>query len=241
MMMKDIDMDMEELQYLEERAARKRRYQLRLKKERERKILTFFVFVIIFLFYSLFCVLKYNKEEEKILAITVEETPSVTNLSTKAEIVIPDDISNDISISVDVDVITSSPYKYDISEEEKTLFMEIMAAESYEYWSYQDILSLATVVINRYNAPENEFPNDFQEIFTQKNQFSTYSNGRYLTANITENCKQAVEDALQGKVNLNSDVKYFCTKEYYDSCPDNDFFKTLNHVYTVRNVYFFTE
>lgn len=241
MMMKDIDMDMEELQYLKERAARKRRYQLRLKKERERKILTFFVFVIIFLFYSLFCVLKYNKEEEKILAITVEEIPSGTNLSTKAEIVIPDDISNDISISVDVDVIASSPYKYDISEEEKTLFMEIMAAESYEYWSYQDILSLATVVINRYNAPEDEFPNNFQEIFAQKNQFSTYSNGRYLTANITENCKQAVEDALQGKVNLNSGVKYFCTKEYYDSCPDNDFFKTLNHVYTVRNVYFFTE
>lgn len=237
MMMKDIDM--EELQYLRERAARKRRYQLRLKKEKERKILTLFVFVIIFLVYSLFCVLKYNKEEEKILAITVEKIPFETNLSTKTEIVVPDDIANDISISVDV--VASSPYKYDISEEEKTLFMEIMAAESYEYWSYQDILSLATVVINRYNAPEDEFPNNFQEIFTQKNQFSTYSNGRYLTANITENCKQAVEDALQGKVNLNSDVKYFCTKEYYDSCPDSDFFKTLQHVYTVRNVYFFTE
>ena len=224
-----------EMQYLKERAARKRKRQLRLRKERERKILTFFVFVIIFLIYSLFCVLKYNKEEEKILEITVEEIPSEKNFST--QIVIPE---NNVSISVDVNVNVPSSYKYDISEEEKTLFMQIMAAESYEYWSYQDILSLATVVINRYNSPD-EFPHNFHDIFTQENQFATYSNGRYLTANITDNCEQAVEDALEGKVNLNSEVKYFCTKQYYDSCSDNDFFKTLNHVYTVRNVYFFTE
>lgn len=232
-------------QYLRERAARKRRRMLREKKERERKIIIVLFFLIFIFIYFLYCILSQFENQNQIMAITIEEVPFDGKILSGPSVIIPETIT-DTSVTITQEtnvtetVTINVPYKYEITEDVKLLFMQIMAAESYQFWSYEDILSLATVVINRYNAPESEFPDDFYEILTQKKQFSTYANGRYLTANITDECRQAVETALMGETNLNSDVKYFCTKEYYESCPEEDFFKGLNHVYTVRNVYFFT-
>lgn len=231
-------------QYLRERAARKRKRMLREKRERERKIIIVLFFLIFIFIYFLFCMLS-QFENQNIMAITIEEVPLDGKILSAPSVIIPETIT-DTSVTITQEtnitetVTINVPYKYEITEDVKLLFMQIMAAESYQFWSYEDILSLATVVINRYNAPESEFPDDFYEILTQKKQFSTYANGRYLTANITDECRQAVEAALMGEVNLNSDVKYFCTKEYYESYPEDDFFKGLNHVYTVKNIYFFT-
>lgn len=138
----------------------------------------------------------------------------------------------------------TSEYLYDISDEEVLFFKQIMAAESYSFWTYDEILSLATVVINRFSSEIGAFEYDsFHELFTDGVQFSTYIDGRYKTAEITEACDRAVEDALRGKRNLNERVMYFCTKEYYDSCSNSSFFKSgLNQpVYQVRNVLFFEE
>ena len=121
----------------------------------------------------------------------------------------------------------------------RDFFEQVMAAESYEFWSEQDVLSLATVVMNRVNNPD--FPDTVEEVLMQDRQFTTYLNGRYKDAVVTDECKQAVDAALSGKTNLNSNVLWFCTKEYYDNMPEDDFFRSLNHVYTCRNVYFFEE
>lgn len=135
--------------------------------------------------------------------------------------------------------VISKTRVYECSIDDQELFEAIMAAEGYEFWSYNDTLTLATVVINRLNNPA--YPDTIREILEQSKQFESYANGRYKDAVVTDDCKRAVEDALCGKTNLNSDVLFFCTKEYYESCPEDDFFRSLEHVYTCRNVYFFEE
>lgn len=138
---------------------------------------------------------------------------------------------------------TPSSYIYDISEEEVLLFKQIMAAESFSFWRYDEVLSLATVVVNRYESDSFPHNDSFYELLTTDLQFETYSNGRYLEAEITEECDKAVEAVLSGERNLNSDVMYFCTEEYYDVCSSKEFFKKdLDEpVYQVRNVLFFEE
>ena len=138
------------------------------------------------------------------------------------------------------DVVYAKPaYIYDISDEDRLFFEQIMAAESYSYWRTDDVLSLCTVVVNRVNS--KDFPNTFRAVLEQGKQFETYANGRYLNVEITDEVREAVDLALRGEVNLNSEVMWFCTKEYYENSSRNDFFRTLDHVYTCRNVYFFTE
>ena len=134
-------------------------------------------------------------------------------------------------------------YVYNISDEDKLLFKRIISAESYGFWSYQDCLSLATVVTNRLDSESFPHSDSIREILTTKNQFETYSNGRYLEVEITEAADEAVEAALKGNKNLNSDVMYFCTSEYYSVCSSKDFFKSNlgEPVYQVRNVLFFEE
>lgn len=134
-------------------------------------------------------------------------------------------------------------YVYNISEDDKLLFKKIISAESYSFWSYQDCLSLATVVINRLNSETFPHSSSIREILTTKSQFETYSNGRYNEVDITKAADDAVEAVLKGKTNLNSNVMYFCTAEYYDVCSTYDFFKSNldDPVYQVRNVLFFEE
>lgn len=138
------------------------------------------------------------------------------------------------------DVVYAKPaYIYDISDEDRLFFEQIMAAESYSYWRTDDVLSLCTVVVNRVNS--KDFPNTFRGVLEQGKQFETYANGRYLTVEIADEVREAVDLALRGEVNLNSEVMWFCTKKYYEDSSKDDFFRTLDHVYTCRNVYFFTE
>jgi hypothetical protein len=184
--------------------------------------------------------------------VYTEEVPTEAYVETPQETVI-ESIVTDIPMEepvteefpiIEEPVITAEYQEnqqtaYPASEDEILLFEQILAAESFSYWQYEDMLSLATVIINRYNS--DKFPNSIQGILTQRNQFETYSNGRYKTAIVTDECRMAVQDALNGKTNLNSNVMWFCTKGYYDSSSKYDFFKKLEHVYTCRNVYFFTE
>lgn len=131
------------------------------------------------------------------------------------------------------------PGVYPCTEEEKELFMKVISAEGYSFWNYSDYLSLVTVVLNRYES--SDFPDNFHDILMSRKQFEVVGNGRYLDAEITEECRLAVEDGLNGKRNLNHDVLWFCSRDYYENCGDDDFFKTLEKVYACRNIYFFEE
>lgn len=138
-------------------------------------------------------------------------------------------------------VLPENPeHVYPCSSYEEELFANVMSAEGYGFWSYSDYLTLATVVMNRYEAVD--FPNSINDVLMQPLQFEVVGNGRYLQTEPTQDCRQAVSDALCGKRNLNKKVKWFCTKEYYESAPEDDFFKTsLKKVYMCRNLYFFEE
>jgi len=132
-----------------------------------------------------------------------------------------------------------NPYIISFTDEELALFEKIMAAESYWFWKESDVLSLATVVVNR--VLSDEYPDNLRDVLTQENQFATYANGRYRDAVVTDECRAAVNAALRGERNLNMDVLWFCTKEYYNSPDVSNFFLNLEHVYTCRNVFFFEE
>ena len=144
------------------------------------------------------------------------------------------------SVISDISSLDGVSYVIEFTDDERWMFEHVIAAESYPFWKYDDILSLATVVMNRVQNDE-QFPDTLWDVLTQNNQFETYQNGRYLEAVVTDECREAVEHALRGEVNLNSDVLWFCTKDYYESADENDFFSGLRHVYTCRNVYFFEE
>ena len=139
----------------------------------------------------------------------------------------------------------NSEYLYDITEEELLLFKQVMAAEGDTDWTYDEMLSLVSVAMNRMDSNLGYFQFDsFYEMLTSPKQWSAYHDGRYKTKPISEACEQAVEDGLKGKRNLDSNIMYVCTEEYYtNNCTEIDFFKKdLDaHVYQVHNVLFFVD
>lgn len=234
------------MEFLEARYERKMRFAARRQREKLINRSVLFSMEVLILACFLVSVLTYvnmplnavNRKVEK-----VSPVPFVYTVETKTRPISVVEVEFEIPSVMDIfeelpPIEQPIEYIYTITEEEKLLFMQIMAAESYSFWTYDDILSLATVVINRYNS--SDFPSTFEGILTQKNQFTTYSNGRYLEVEITDECRAAVEAALKGEVNIDSNIMWFCTEDYYNNiCKNGDFFKSLTHVYTCRNVYFF--
>lgn len=220
----------------------KRRQRIKERRERERKekiivgisVLSFMAIGTLLLYFPLpkknipfMPAVETTTEQENQLAKTIE--PVILILETESST--PEDIILETESPALEEV--ANPY----SEEEILLLKQILAAESYSFWGYDDLLSLGTVIFNRIES--EEYPNTLLEVLTQPIQFETYSNGRYMEVEITDACEEAVEALLAGERNLNKDVLFFCTEEYYNSSPEDDFFRTLKHVYTCRNVYFF--
>lgn len=178
-------------------------------------------------------------EAEVIEPVVVQNLESEETKVTVAKV--PVEIKTTPSVVKEVEVIEEDPYVYDLSDEDRLLFEQIIAAEAYSFWSEEDCLTLASVIVNRVNC-EFEFEDTFRGVLTEKRQFETYSNGRYLEVEVFEAARNAVDRALRGETNVNSDILYFCTEEYYDTLdnPTEDFFLTLGDVdYQVRNVLFF--
>lgn len=134
-------------------------------------------------------------------------------------------------------------YKYNISDEDRLFFEQIISAEAYSYWTVEECLALASVVINRVEANNGGFRNvdTIREVLEQKNAFETYSNGRYLKVPVSESAKQAVDLALQGKTNMSEDILFFCTIEYYETTDADSMWRAkLDLKDKIRNVVFFS-
>lgn len=237
-------------EFLEERRTLQRKRRIRERRQREarkKRIICLFYAILACILFTILSVTVFAQPKTEIAFVESEdiyfepmvEYEEINVLENTEDIAAEDSLS---VVETEAEVLgTANHYVYDITEEEVLMFKRIVSAETYDFWSYQDCLSIATVVVNRYNSVGKGFPNDWMALFTQENQFEVYSNGRYLEVPIHENAEAAVEAALMGEVNLNSEVLYFCTDDYYATCPSDDFFRGLEHVYTVRNVYFFTE
>lgn len=78
--------------------------------------------------------------------------------------------------------------------------------------SYELQLATAELVINRWHGP---YGNDLYNIMTAPNAFSGISNGTAFEDEPTEEVKQAVQDALNGKKSgkLTEDTYYCCVPE----------------------------
>lgn len=96
-----------------------------------------------------------------------------------------------------------------LSHQDKELFYKTVEAEV-TGGSYEDKLRVANVILNRNNS--KHFPNTVGKVIKQKGQFCVIRDGRMQKAIPTSETIRAVNDALQGKWIISSDVMYFNVK-----------------------------
>ncbi len=171
----------------------------------------------------------YN-EMSNLQNYTVDVKNDVTLVQTEAA-------SDIVTIEDEETALASTFYVIPVSADEVYFMEQIVAAETYSYWGVDECLPIAQVIVNRYYS--SEFPDDISEILSQKNQFETYSNGRYKDVEITDAVKEAVNLALSGKGTLPKESVFFCTEEYYNKIGKNGWFGTLTKVDQVENTLFF--
>jgi flagellar basal body-associated protein FliL len=224
----------EEVRYQERKARRMQR----LKKARRRALII--KCIIVGMLVSLpigiisVCAAQNTKPQNDFEITQVSESiePVYSDLIVEPETLILNNVTEEKTENFTYDKIS-------ISSSDKLLFQQIVMAECYSYFTEEEMLMIASVIRNRVES--NIFPDTVREVLTQKKQFETYTNKRYLSQEINDNCQKAVSRALEGDTNIPEDILFFCTKKYYDSCSDDDFFKTLINVpeYNFRNVMMF--
>jgi len=126
----------------------------------------------------------------------------------------------------------------ELPPEDMALYAGIVAAETYSWWDYQGYKMIADVIRNRVEHPA--FAEcTVRDVITAPNQFTTYSNGNWLTVVPNESQVQATIDAANGvNMTLPPDVVFFCTREYYEANPGN-WFETLPYYGSYDNTMFF--
>ena len=119
------------------------------------------------------------------------------------------------------------------SAEDIDLYLHIVAAEAGAGWSYEGVLMVAQVIVNRVH---NGRWGDLRGVLTAPNQFAPYTTGvyRYAAANETE--RRAALDALNGATIFGRDVLYFCTEGAY---AKSTWFQSLPVAAQYANTLFF--
>ena len=117
-------------------------------------------------------------------------------------------IQEEYSEWIDVD---ETIYDY-FTEEELQLLFRVVEAEVTGEEHFQSKANVASVIFNRLFS--EEFGNDLTEILTQKAQFSSYHDGRYMRVVVTETTILACEYAFQIEDSTNGAL-------YFDSCNGN--------------------
>lgn len=219
----------EEVRYQEKRRLRLERQ----KRERRRQIIIRSIIAVLVLVLPI-TVLTVNaannnsepSEEITIVAETIE--PVLSDDVLIEEIVVVEKNDSEITTTPTVEgVEIKESYTYDpyyATSDEIWYYQQVTMAECYSYFSEEEMLMIASAIRNRMEA--NCFPDDVISVVTQKKQFSVYANGRYQKVTPNQTCKDAVARALEGDTNIPEDIMWFCTVEYFENCPSDDFFKT---------------
>ena len=101
----------------------------------------------------------------------------------------------------------------DMIEDPPEMPQDVMSAEEYDMFcriveaeigngSFDQKCHVSSAIVNRYYG--STFPNDWMELFTQDNQFSTYSNGSYKRMEVSQSTELSIayslmiEDTAQG-------------------------------------------
>lgn len=130
----------------------------------------------------------------------------------------------------DNDIKENSPIP-NLTAEEIDLIERVVECEvrGNDIKDYEAKLAVANVILNRYHSDYWEFPDTIEEIIFQKNQFTPASSDIFYTIEVSDVTKKAVEDAINGKMVIDSNVYAFCTVD----CKNRDWFEE-NLVYYGR-------
>lgn len=236
----------EEVRLQKEREVRRMKRLARQRKIRNRRIAALSLAIALLTGASL-CVFAQENTKSKTKTIAVEEFVEVKEVNeqttTQSSYIIVEVPEEVISEMEKVEETSYTYHAIEISDDDIELFERIVMAECYDFFTEDEMLIIASVIRNRVES--SSYPNTVRGVITEKNQFETYSNGRYLEVTPNDKCKRAVERALKGDTNINQKIEYFCTAEYYQKeatfAKNKQFFHSLeNHDYwNFRNVMLF--
>lgn len=109
---------------------------------------------------------------------------------------------------------TSEPI---IPRSDQQLFVQIIEAEAHPSWDMDGYTMLAQTVINQLET--GKYGDTVKKVLTHGNNYSVYTNGRYLRVGVSDNAKVAVNLALRTDY-MNHGQLYFCTDDHLRNNPD---------------------
>lgn len=177
---------------------------LKRRKELKKKVVLNILFSLIFLLIVGNCSIFANAKNPKTInptVIEVEDNKVENNKTIKKEVI--------------------QPLQKEEIKTTKELLLEKMSKKELFYISHcveveaegeglKGKIAVANVLINRKNS--NKFPNSFEGIVKQRNQFSSYSSPKFKGKKVTSETFEAINLALNGK-NLVGNATYFCNLE----------------------------
>lgn len=177
---------------------------LKRRKELKKKVVLNILFSLIFLLIVGNCSIFANAKNPKTInptVIEVEDNKVKNNKTIKKEVI--------------------QPLQKEEIKTTKELLLEKMSKKELFYISHcveveaegeglKGKIAVANVLINRKNS--NKFPNSFEGIVKQRNQFSSYSSPKFKGKKVTSETFEAINLALNGK-NLVGNATYFCNLE----------------------------
>lgn len=204
---------------------------LKRRKELKKKVILNILFSLIFLIIVGNCSIFANAKNPKTINQTIIEV---------------EDSEVENNKTINKKKVIQPLQKEEIKKTTKELLLEKMSKKELFYISHcveveaegeglNGKIAVANVLINRKNS--NKFPNSFEEIVTQKNQFSSYSSPKFKGKKVTMETFEAINLALNGK-NLVGNSTYFCNLKL---CQDSWFTRatTIKKVTKINHHTFF--
>ena len=128
---------------------------------------------------------------------------------------------------------TSEPI---IPRSDQQLFVQIIEAEAHPSWDVDGYTMLAQTVVNQLET--GKYGDTVMEVLTHGNNYSVYTNGRYLRVGVSDKAKIAVALALRRSDHMNYRQLYFCTESHLRNNP-NGLHGRSEQVAQYDNVIFF--
>lgn len=116
----------------------------------------------------------------------------------------------------------------ELSDDEVAILERIVEAEATD-GDIESKMHVAHVVLNR--CLSSEFPNSVKGVVFQKKQFSPISDGRYYKVVITDETREAVQNAIYSD-DTTDGALYFANISLVKNTKTKGWFSTLNYLFT---------
>lgn len=177
---------------------------LKRRKELKKKVVLNILFSLIFLLIVGNCSIFANAKNPKTInptVIEVEDNKVENNKTIKKEVIQP---------LQKKEIKTTKELLLEKMSKKELFYISHCVEVEAEGEGLKGKIAVANVLINRKNS--NKFPNSFEGIVKQRNQFSSYSSPKFKGKKVTSETFEAINLALNGK-NLVGNATYFCNLE----------------------------